>query len=74
MKPATVIYDLGMTAYGQALSLTYSRDSGGAHVWTLYQEAASQRDESNRITGLTDRTLNAMMAAWKAEERRRTGQ
>jgi hypothetical protein len=71
MKPSIVSYDIGETIYQQKLTLTHSRDTGGAMGWTMRKDAANQRDDVSVISGMTDRTIMAMMDALNDQVNRR---
>ncbi len=62
MKPARIEFDLGQTRFGQRLRLILERGSDGREAWTLVQERANQRDETQRIT-LTDEQIRQMHEA-----------
>jgi hypothetical protein len=73
MTPSIVSYDIGETIYDQKLTLTYSRDTAGAMGWTIRKGAANQRDDDTVISGITDKTIMAMMEALDDQVRRRRG-
>lgn len=73
MTPSIVSYDIGETIYEQKLTLTYSRDTGGSMGWTIRKDAANQRDDDSVISGITDKTIMAMMEALDDQVRRRRG-
>lgn len=71
MTPSTVSYDIGETIYNQKLTLTYSRDTSGQIGWTIRKDAKNYRDDDSVISGITDRTIMAMMDALDDQVRRR---
>lgn len=64
MTPSIVTYDIGETVYEQKLTLTYSRDTGGAMEWTIRKDAANQRDDESVISGITDAPAHRAPGGW----------
>lgn len=63
MRPVKIEFDVGQTRYGQRLTLILERDSAGALGWTFLQDAANQRDDRQRISGIATETLKQMAEA-----------
>lgn len=58
-----VSFELGPTVYGQAVELECELAWGRDPVWTLTKHAANQRDETERIFGVTTAQLHAIAGA-----------
>lgn len=71
MEPSRMEYDIGETCYGQKLTLTHTKGTGGEKMWVLRQDPANQRDEGAVISGLTDATLLAISEALASKVHRR---
>jgi len=69
LQPDLVLFSVGRTIFGQALTLTRGRRYDGRLQWTLHQEASSTRDESASIYGLTEETILQMADAVRAVRR-----
>lgn len=59
MKPVAIKYDVGKDKYGRQVFLSRTQ----AYGWEIHVEAASQRDESQTIMGLTREVIIAMAEA-----------
>jgi len=67
MKPTRTEFYIGETVHGQSVRLIHERQVGAAaYTWTLVQDAANQRDDTNRIGGLTDDALLSIADAVKS--------
>ncbi len=71
MTPTHTTYTLGATLYDAPLSITLTRGSEGARQWVLTKEAANYRDDTQRITGITDDQIKAMWDALCDNKQRR---
>lgn len=66
MKARKAEYDIGRDAYGRAVTLKFERTYDGKDVWTIYREAANQRDEAEKVSGLTADNLRTLAAVFGA--------
>ncbi len=55
-----VEYEVGEDVYGRTVSLIKEPQSNGQMSWTIHVEAASQRDENQNVSGLTDDVIREM--------------
>ena len=62
MKPTRIEFTLTPTIYGQPMRLVRETTQGRT-VWSIYRDAADQRDDSAIITGIPPVTLQEMAAA-----------
>lgn len=63
MKPTRIEFAIGQTRFQQQLRLVRERGSDGYVGWTLYKDAANQRDDAVIIQGLSAETIEQMAAA-----------
>lgn len=54
---------VGQDAYGRPVTATRSKAHDGKIVWTIRSEPVSQRDDGERMAGLTDENLRALVEA-----------
>lgn len=55
--------DIGRDAYGRPVTATRKRTYDGKVVWDIRSEAVNQRDEGERMSGLTDANIRDLIAA-----------
>lgn len=58
-EPVRVEYDIGRDRYGRPSRLIGER-TGGQLYWSIVSDAINQRDEGERIAGLTSEQLLAI--------------
>lgn len=63
MKPKVIEYDIGKDAYGRPVTLKFSRTYDGKEVWSITSDPVNQRDEGERMSGLTADNLRALAGA-----------
>jgi hypothetical protein len=63
MKPKSITYDIGKDAYGRPVTLTFRRNYDGKELWAIRSEPIHQRDDGERMDGLTAENLRALAAA-----------
>lgn len=61
--PLSTTYEIGATIYGAPITLAWTRGSAGEKQWVLVKDAADQRDDTQRIAGITDEQIKAMWDA-----------
>lgn len=66
MKAIKTEFDLGKTRFDQPVRLVHGKGSDGRYSWAIYRDAASQRDDTETVRGLTDEQLLAMADAVRA--------
>lgn len=66
MKIRRIEYEVGNDAYSRAVTLILEPSSTGQMQYGIYVEAANQRDETQRVIGLTREVILAMAEAVKA--------
>lgn len=57
------IVSIGRDAYGRSVTMTRRHLYDGKVVWRIDSAAVSQRDEGERMDGLTDENIRQMVAA-----------
>ena len=55
-----VEFDIGQDAYGRSVKAVYHRTYDGRHTWEIHTDAANQRDDDQKITGLSKANLEAL--------------
>lgn len=60
LKARKAEYDIGRDAYGRAVTLRFERTYDGKDVWTIHRAEANQRDEAEKVSGLTAENLRAL--------------
>jgi hypothetical protein len=55
--------DIGADAYGRRVTATRLRNYDGKIIWRIVSDAMSQRDEGERMDGLTDENIRQMIRA-----------
>ena len=55
--------DLGRDAYGRSVMMTRRKNYDGKILWKIESDPVSQRDDGERMDGLTDDNVRAMFAA-----------
>ena len=60
IKPKTSEYDIGCDVYGRPVTLTYHKNYSGKELYELKIEAMNQRDDTQKIIGLSAENLKAM--------------
>jgi hypothetical protein len=68
-KPDRVEFKVGETIHKQPLRLVGELQNNGRRVWTLHRDQASQRDDSDRISGLSSDVIKTIAEAVAASER-----
>lgn len=63
MKPKQIEYGIGHDTYGRRVTLKYERTYDGKDVWSIVSDQLSQRDDGERISGLTVENLRALARA-----------
>lgn len=58
--------EIGRDAYGRRVTMTRAKTYDGKTVWTIVSEPASQRDDGERMTGLSDDNVREMAQALAA--------
>lgn len=54
---------IGRDAYGRGVTMTRRRTYDGKIVWDIISDPVSQRDEGERMSGLTDGNIREMVQA-----------
>ncbi|QYM80254.1 hypothetical protein K0B96_06475 [Horticoccus luteus] len=65
MTPSRIEYDLGSNVHGQPVRLVRAETTGRGPAWTIYRDAADQRDDSSEVGGLTSEQIKRMGDAVK---------
>lgn len=65
MRPTKVVFDVGLDAYRRRTELIRERGSDGRETWTITRYAGDQRDDTERVSGLTAEQLETMAQATK---------
>ncbi len=55
--------DIGRDAYGRSVTMTRRRTYDGKIVWDIKIDPMSQRDDGERMTGLSDENIRQMTQA-----------
>ncbi|MDJ1465669.1 hypothetical protein [Nitratireductor sp. GZWM139] len=55
--------DIGRDAYGRRVTATRKRTYDGKTVWDICSEPMDQRDEGERMSGLSDENVRGMVQA-----------
>lgn len=55
--------EIGTDAYGRRVTMLRHRTYDGKTMWRIVSDPVSQRDEGERMDGLTDENLRDMIAA-----------
>ena len=55
--------DIGRDAYGRRVTATRKRTYDGKTVWELRSEPMDQRDEGERMSGLSDENVRELVQA-----------
>lgn len=55
--------EIGRDAYGRPVTMTRRKNYDGKRLWSIRSEAINQRDDGERMDGLTDENIRAMVAA-----------
>lgn len=63
MRPKRIDYEIGKDAYGRRVTLKYERAYDGKDVWSIVSDQLNQRDDGERMSGLTVENLHALAAA-----------
>ena len=53
VKPKQRVWDAGTDAYGRSVTLISDRTYDGKQIWVIQSHAANQRDEGEKIYGLS---------------------
>jgi hypothetical protein len=61
MKPTRIEFDAGTDKYGRRITLTRAADG----AWSIYREAANQRDENQCVGDLPAESILRMAEAVK---------
>ena len=56
---------IGNDAYGRRVTMTRRRNYAGKILWDIVSDQMSQRDEGERMSGLSDENLRQMVEALK---------
>jgi hypothetical protein len=64
-KPAMMEWDIGSDVYGRPVKLRATLKSGQRSEWTIHVAAYDQRDNDQRVEGLTFDNLTAIAEAAK---------
>lgn len=59
-KPSKAVYEIGRDAYGRRVTAVYARTYDGKDTWAIHRDEANQRDEPEKVTGLTAANLRAL--------------
>ena len=62
-EPSRIEYAVGRTIHNQRVRLVWSVNIYGKPEWTIHRDELNQRDEPERVGGLTDETILAMADA-----------
>lgn len=62
MAPTIIaeIIDIGRDTYGRTVTATRKRTYDGKTVWEIVSAPVSQRDDGERMSGLSDENLRAL--------------
>ncbi len=63
MKPKSITYDIGKDAYGRPVTLPFRQNYDAKELWSIRSEPYNQRDDGERMDGLTAENLRALAAA-----------
>ncbi len=55
--------EIGRDAYGRPVRMTRRTNYDGKIMWDIVSDALSQRDEGEKMTGLTDENIRGMVQA-----------
>jgi hypothetical protein len=58
--------DIGRDAYGRSVTMTRKRTYDGKVVWDIVSDPVSQRDDGEKMSGLSDENIRQMMQALSA--------
>ena len=72
MKPKSAEYDLGKDTHGRPVTLIYRAENGVEH-YELRTDAINQRDDTQRITGISLENLRAISDIIKPQNFRNEG-
>lgn len=61
--------DIGFDAYGRRVTMTRHRTYDGKTMWRIVSDPVSQRDEGERMDGLTDENVRQMVQALDVVQR-----
>ena len=56
---------IGNDAYGRRVTMTRRRNYDGKILWDIVSDQMSQRDEGERMSGLSDENIRQMVEALK---------
>lgn len=54
---------IGQDAYGRRIIASRTHSYDGKSIWSIVSEPASQRDEGERMSGLTDQNIRDLIQA-----------
>jgi hypothetical protein len=57
---------IGCDAYGRRVTMTRAKTYDGKIVWTIVSDPMNQRDDGERMTGLSDENVRQMTLALAA--------
>lgn len=57
--------EIGRDAYGRRVSMTRRKNYDGKTLWSIKSDSVSQRDEGEKMDGLTDENVRQMVEALK---------
>lgn len=55
--------EIGRDAYGRRITMTRRKNYDGKILWNIVSDAVSQRDDGERMDGLTDENIRSMIQA-----------
>ena len=55
--------DIGKDAYGRRVTMTRRKNYDGKILWSIKSDAMSQRDDGEKMDGLTDENVRCMVGA-----------
>lgn len=69
MNPKTISFDVGKTAHGRPITLTWTSGPGDEKGWMIRRIAENQCDEDAVIFGIPDAVIEGMAAALREKKR-----
>ena len=57
--------EIGRDAYGRRVHMTRRKNYDGKILWSIKSDSVSQRDEGEKMDGLTDENVRQMIEALK---------
>lgn len=58
-EPTIIQFDLGRNPFGQPVTLTKGRGTGGELIWTIHRGMADQRDDEQSVSLSEEQVVEA---------------